>query len=170
MHDMFTRQIPHKIEHLLRLNLSIPHDLVTQSLQRLMDEVFGASDTFSLIERVEVAKPNLSNDTSVTNYPTIILYLVVDANEPARRDEVDQLLRLLHPWAAGFEHGLGAESDFADLWYPFLTVTQGYKLWKRYLRVVGLLDEVYDRDFNYAYLRGRPTLRNFPQVLSQYRP
>ena len=168
--------VPARVKNILRVNLCIPHEAVIHYLDEFMRRVFLIPEAFSMVERVEVAKPLLEGE-GVVDYPTIIFYLVESADDLAHYGEVDHLLRLLQPILVGLPTSCVADTLFADVWYPFATVTQGFKLWKRYLNLLGILDCIYDRDFNYAYLRSdldkvglSEASRNFPRILSQYRP
>jgi len=167
MRKFFT-QVPDEIERLLRINISVRQDSVVGVLRQLIESVFAIPECLALIEKVEVAKPH-AGDASLVNYPTLILYLVSEANDPGRRAEVEALLQRLHAVFADCPHGLAADPTYADPWHPFVTLTQGYRLWKRYLELVGLLGEIYDSDFQYAYLRPSGTPGNFPGLLSAYR-
>lgn len=160
---------PEAVKGLLRINIYVPEESTERCLSILMREVFASPASFELVERLELAKVRLDPTIPVV-YPTLILYLKTDANQPARRPQAEALLHALSAALEPFTSPTPADDEFADRWRPNATATQGLRLHKRYLQLLALLGRVYDPRRNFAYLKA-PASRasNFPDVLAGVR-
>ena len=148
--------VPPVIRELVRINIYLPMGATTRALGLLLglDRETGVLDH---VDRVEVAKHLRDDlDWAVPGFPTLMLYLGVT---PERRPGTEALAALL-----GQLRGLFADlpvtapyrpsvEEFALPWARNANITQSFRLYKRYLRTVGMLDEVFDVATNHALVR-----------------
>lgn len=146
-------EVPSAVRELVRVNFFVPGALVAPTLDRLLADD-GA--ILAHIDRIEVAALSCGTRTDVVlPFPTLILYLGLGASEPTRRDVESTIDRCL---SVGLQIPMPPAPNAAITEYalPILsnaTVSQGYRLHKRYLAILGLLDEVFDRSTNHALVR-----------------
>jgi len=57
--------------------------------------------------------------------------------------------------------------DFADCWRPNASVSHGYRLYKRYLQALHLLDEVYGPQHGHAYIKEHKGI--WHEIVAPYR-
>lgn len=133
---------PDDLKRVLRINLYlVPSKIpaVVKALTRQTELSLG---------RLEVARLS-ARLSSPQRFPTLILY-APPPYECDRRLWISDWKSLLVqelPEAALCE----ASADFADVWHHGCSVTEGFRLYKRYLQILGRLDAVYDRRGGYAY-------------------
>ncbi len=148
---LFTN-IPAALKEFVRLNFFVPFEHVDAMLEALLvDE----GEILQWVNRVEIsAWPNGMDQKLCPPFPTLMLYIGLDEPCPT----TDSLLRLLdicrtatiELTATTLPSNL---SEYAIPVLPFVNVTQGYRLYKRYLRALGLLDEVYDPNTTHAFVQ-----------------
>jgi hypothetical protein len=134
--------VPDSLKRVLRINIYLTPAEVSSVAQELVR-------SFQLpLGRVEVAR--VSAWTSRPQpFPTLILYAPsVEICDGGR-------------WLSAAQACLGqalrgktlgeAPSAFADVWHPGCSITEGFRLYKRYLQILDRLDAVYDARRGYAY-------------------
>ena len=146
--------IPEQIKSLVRVNLYLPHEQVRNCLATLLREISSSgSSLLMLVDRIEIAKVGLTDNNQV-NYPTLIIYLAPEANNMNNLHIVRSLLKLTASVATEYPPAPLLNSEYSDCWLLNTTVTQGFRLYKRYLAILGVLSSVYDAHWNFAYLIG----------------
>jgi hypothetical protein len=114
----------------------------------------------SAIERIEVARLRPEVEPSTIDFPTLIVVLRAEAlSDEQLASAIDRIARRLA--AAG--PGPTPRAQYAQPLTLNATLTQGFYLYKRYLRLVGLLDELYDPASGHALTR--PAFGGIEQVL-----
>jgi hypothetical protein len=84
----------------------------------------------------------------VPQFPTAIVYLDPTASDRAIESALGLLVGLLDELPAA-----PTRADYALALAHNATLTQGFTLYKRWLALVGLLDELYDPAFDHALAR-----------------
>jgi hypothetical protein len=146
--------IPEETKSLLRINICAPYENTTHYFEQLVNEVFSNEAAFSLLERVEIARPRIPG--AFVNYPTLILYLNPNDGNKTGSTEIKMMSNLLNATFDNVKNPLEIAHDYADPWNHFVNITQGFKLYKVYLQLLEQLDQVYAKEFNYAYLLNSP--------------
>jgi|GEM_PF-3219142 len=164
--DRFTR-IPDGVRGVLRINICLPYSEILDCLSSFLKTIHPGSEEFQLISRIEVAKPPFSDNVKVV-YPTLIVYLKEAADLPENHSLLTTLITGLGNVLRDQTWENKIDSTYSDLWMPFVTITQGFKLFKRYLHLLDALDSVYDVKRNYAYLKSdSPEKSNFPFIMDE---
>jgi len=143
-------QMPPSLIHVLRLNLYVPPNLVVSFLLRIVGFLQNDTSMASLVERIDVARVSPRSSTEHT-FPTLIIYLDFDYAS-AHASALDFMKSWLREPLSQLSPSQALNTEFADHWHRSATVTEGFRLYKRYLRRLGCLSRVYDpkRDFAYA--------------------
>jgi hypothetical protein len=143
-------RIPQETKQVFRINICLPQAEVIPYFEKIVNEVFVNDAAFSFIERVEISRPRLQ--PTLINFPTLILYLDLHRIGSSDIENVHILSSLLNTVFKSKHDTLPITHDYADPWNEFVNITQGYKLYKVYLQLLGELDQVYARDQNFAYV------------------
>lgn len=135
-------KLPGNLLGQIRINAYLSHDDVLPCLDEWVQKLASSKNLQDRIERLEVAIRDLPQHEAL--YPTLIVYLRSSRSIPVIRDALEPIL-------GRFRVRKHAREEYAEVVMPHATVTQGFRLYKRYLRLLGLLDELYDARTNYAY-------------------
>lgn len=153
------RDVPRTLLEVVRLNGYLAPDRIAPTLRALTedlrDPVLAAA-----VDRIEVARLLPDVDPAANDYPTLIVYLETRATTD------DALAWTIEHIASRFEASPAAPNlrpQYACRLTPNATLTQGFYLYKRYLDLVGLLDELYDPASGHALTR--PTLGGITRAL-----
>jgi hypothetical protein len=149
--DLF-RRVPLVVTDFLRINLHLPFSIVGAVLSELLDGGLASLE----VDRLEMARwPNRMSRNVVPPFPTLIIYAGINSPRP-NAEALSAILRTIHrvTMPLGELHASPEVlSEFALPWMPFASVSQGYKLWKRYLNVLNIVDEIYDPSTGMALVR-----------------
>jgi len=142
--DLF-RAAPRAVLEVVRVNGYLAPWQIGDALELLTREIVRG-ELSAAIDRVETArlKGSMSTDPGL-RFPTLIVYLAPEVSVEAYERVVSTLSRA--------SHTLDPRLEFAIPVAHNATLTQGFVLHKRYLRLVGLLDEFYDSNSNHAFCR-----------------
>ena len=102
------------------------------------------------VDRIEIARLAPNASASSIEFPTLIVYLQPELAVPARTVCIARLASIL----SAARSSIPVRRQYAYVLTSNATVTQGYTLYKRYLTLVGLLDEVYEPADDHAFVRG----------------
>lgn len=137
---------------LIRINVYINPIHVNEALDMLIAEMkTGSSKFVDCIERIEIAKENTQVMNQEKSYPTIIIYL---HDKLGFNDIVtDHILFLVEKLNKLFDKFSCKEinDEFSYCYTQHITVTQGYRLYKKYLTLLGIIDQLYSKESNYAF-------------------
>jgi hypothetical protein len=148
------------VHELVRINVYLPPGMLEHAVHVLLehDDECGLLDS---VDRIEVAK-RLTDDADwvVPGYPTLMLYTGCHSASASNLDVLLAALRTLiervHLPAPPSE----SLNEYALAWHRNANFTQGFRLYKRYLSMLGLLDGVYDATTSYALVQ--PTMAQLP--------
>lgn len=135
-------QIPDELKRVFRINVFLAPPAVFELVKRI------ATRTELPLGRLEVAHVSLRTP-SPQPFPSLILYAPATTEEGRKK--------WLAQWMTFLERELPAESlgeanpEYSDVCRQGCSVTEGFRLYKRYLRILGRLDAVYDARRGYAY-------------------
>lgn len=140
--------LPKTVKNPIRINMCIGFTQCKSFLNKLAATIFCQSKFFDLIDRIEIAKPRTD---IFPDFPTIILYLDLAAVHKKTGLTI-ALFKALNALYENLNYQHPIRHDYADPWNEFVNLSQGFKLYKVYLTLLGVLDDVYDPHTNYAYL------------------
>jgi hypothetical protein len=149
--------MPVEVSRVFRLNLYLaPHD-VTPLVRQLCEAQGNNPGLFDHLRRMEVAATRAQLGEA-PSCPTLMFYFAADARQT-------RSFAALQSWLIPRLSGLRTSpfsAEYAERWHPAGTMTEGFRLYKRYLAVLGCLDRVYDAETGYAYARSeqRTTLES----------
>ena len=127
-----------------RINICLPFDKIEPFLTLLCQDFFSIPNYFKIIDRIEVAQPRNQTPT----YPTLIIYL----NEIYDATMALELICGIDLFFKKNRIFLTIDHTFADKWNDFVNVTQGFKLLKIYLYELNILEKIYSKYTNFAYV------------------
>ncbi len=122
-------------------------------LDGLVAKLAGQPGLFRYVERIEMARTDfpLTLESGEIDYPTFSLFLDQQAVQTRQHPLIGEVVTLVREATEGLPHR-PVQSDYNHAITSTITVSQGYRNYKKYLRLLDLLDSVYTRDSNYAYL------------------
>jgi hypothetical protein len=144
------RSVPRSLLEVVRINGYLAPARIEPLLEAITEHV-RRDGIEGPIERVEVARRPTAQPIGSIDYPTLIVYCNADSMTDAALEAAISRLASL------FGRSDPAPSLRTALAHPLTrnaTLTQGFFLYKRYLQVVGILDELYDPAFGHALSRG----------------
>lgn len=129
-----------------RINLYLYTEHVYKILKRIISDFILQPELSILLERIEIAKEGLKNPEN-NNFPKLIIYLKSDFLN--YKEYFLLLIKYLRKI-------MGKNNDKANDEYSFLysnsmTLSQGFKLYKRYLKMLNVIDVVYAKEANWAF-------------------
>lgn len=147
---------------LVRVNVYLPPGIVEHVL-RVVLEIDADTGLLDAVDRIEVAKRfDERVDWVVPGHPTLIFYVGASADGNSSAADLASLLRSIGatlgttrmpPPPAASLH------EYAVACHANVNVTQGFRLYKRYLAMLGLIDVVYDGACGHALVNeSRATL------------
>lgn len=146
------KAIPQPAKAFIRLNnYSVKQNSYTL-LSSLFDFFTKNLDVFHFVERMEISKDEMTIDTPRNEeYPAFSIFF--DYNDLSNRNS-DIINKVI-------DHIMFAETSCAEKVissaYAFqvtrtTTLSQGYKNYKRYLQLMDILNIIYNKDTNYAFI------------------
>jgi hypothetical protein len=131
--------------------LDTPH--VAAALDRLTAALQARPALYTYIERIEIARTDfpLTLETGETDYPSFSLFLDQQAVQSRHHPLIGELVALVAQLTDGLPHR-PLQADFSHAATSTVMVSQGYRNYKKYLRLIDQLDAVYCQRTNYAYL------------------
>jgi hypothetical protein len=145
--DLF-HHVPESNLTQIRLNVYLEFTALNNYLYRVLQLLLDNQDLNETIYRIEVANDEIARQDNAS-FATLIIYLVPFTNIGSSEvlQKLLSSLSLIFPTIPT----ANLNTEFAYGWLPAVTVTQGFKLYKRYLNILGLLDKIYDKKTNYAF-------------------
>jgi hypothetical protein len=142
------RSTPEEMSDITRINVYLRPSEVDGTLSKLM-QLVNEMPFLDFIDRIEVAKEDGSGSGSDEGvYPRLILYL--DRALLAQPATFGECLRSVESIVNAIDAPLEARLDFACSWTRNATITEGFMLFKKYLKRVGVIDFIYDKTKNYG--------------------
>jgi hypothetical protein len=142
--------VPDRLKEVWRINVCIGYEHTNIFAEHLCEILASNSLAASLVERIEI----IAHPRSVTpNFPTVVLYMYGpgNSNEILRNSFSEKFNDL----TSAMPYGSSISHDFACPWNECVNITQGFKLYKVYLKLLGVLQSVYDEKRNYAFVLDR---------------
>lgn len=133
--------------NIIRVNGYYSFDIATLLLEKISQNmVFDHWQ--NAIDRVEIAKEGHEpSKTNHSHFPTLILYIKKDSLQSEKTHQFfDELREILDHYK-----GHCPNLEYSFKWLNAVTVTQGYRLYKQYLKALGLLERVYHADSSFAF-------------------
>jgi len=87
-------------------------------------------------------------------YPAISIFLDSRIVTTHHHPLINEIIHLITPITRDLSP-LIPDTDYTILAETNMTLCQGYRNYKRYLSLLGIIDEVYDHDLNYAFINNR---------------
>lgn len=156
-------QVPNQTLSILRINFYLTYSKTLDVLAQMVQLMRELDSVFAHVDRVEIAKVSPSNNTP--HYPTFIVYVHQHPNSVQERREIQTLLQSLTQFSDCCSARTPDSAQYCDRWLTNATVSQGFSLYKRYLSVFDLLEQVYDAKTSFAYLREDMNTSCFPAIL-----
>lgn len=137
-------ELPESFVRVRRINVFRPYEDSERVLAGLARVLAARSDRRADVTRIEVAKHSavFAEPGLTPTFPTLIVYLDTTA-------DLCTWWRLLVPLLMA-SPATEVEEEYARRLGPGVTYTEGFRLYKRYLAAIGLLDAVYDPEVGYA--------------------
>ena len=141
-----------RFKSFFKLSVFVGFDKAYDRLAVINEYFVSNPDLFSSIERIEVAKEHFPMDKKVSPvpFPAFSIFFnrgdIHDLDHPALKETIDHLR------ADTNDGSLPKAAEYTDLIAPGITLSQGYKLYKKFLAIIGVIDKVYDQRTRYAYL------------------
>ncbi|MEZ4450450.1 MAG: hypothetical protein R3B09_13305 [Nannocystaceae bacterium] len=155
------RAIPRATLEPARINGYLRPEQIAAVLAGVADDL-RAPELGAAVDRVEVARLADDVDVDALDHPTLIVYLRgPPVDDDALASAIERVARRFD--AAG--PGAPLRLRYALPLTVNTTLTQGYYLFKRYLALVGLLDERYDPETGHAL--ARPTRPGLVRALER---
>lgn len=141
--------LPKKLLTLLRLNVYLEQKDVNTALKDIINFIEKNQRLQQVVERIEIAKMDL--DTESKPFPKIILYFE-DTNKTIKIDDykiaIKQIIQIFEKYPSN-----EINKQFCKPITKNITITQGYKLYKQLLESIGLIEDFYIAENNYAFYR-----------------
>jgi hypothetical protein len=142
----------------VRIGLFANGQEVYAALQQLTDMMFEHPLVFYYVERFEIAQETFpqrhGKEPSAEEYPALSVFLDSSIVTTHHHPLVGEVLSMMTPVVSGLSP-LNPDTEYAFLAEANLTLSQGLRNYKRYLSLLGIIDEVYDRELNYAFIKNR---------------
>ncbi len=136
----------------VKYEVSIPYANSLEFVQELVHQ-YAKVPELQIIERIEVTKayvPGISLNES--QFPAIKILLNKQKVQDRKHPQIAAVTKLLQTMVASFE-ALQLNTDYAMPLAKGLYVSQGFGNYKQFLKLLNIIDDVYDSQFNYAYLK-----------------
>jgi hypothetical protein len=151
-------QLHYQAKAFVKIDVFIKREEVYAVLQRLIDALYEHPLLFYYLEGLEMAKESFSggrvSELREEEYPAVSIFPDSSIVTTHRNPLVGEILRLITSITKDFSP-LNPDTAYCFLAETNVTLCQGYRNYKRYLELLGLLEEVYDRDLNYAFINNR---------------
>jgi hypothetical protein len=153
----FTK-LPFQDKAFVKICLFSKREEAYDALQRLIDIMHEHPLLFYYVERFEMATESFSTDSisipTGEEYPAISIFLDSRIVTTHHHPLISEIIHLITPITRDLSP-LIPDTDYAILAETNMTLCQGYRNYKRYLSLLGIIDEVYDHDLNYAFINNR---------------
>ncbi|MBM3809155.1 MAG: hypothetical protein FJW22_13300 [Acidimicrobiia bacterium] len=136
------KKLPRSLLGQVRINLYLSEQDAHKALTAICAEL---AKRRGLIERIEISITGIEKHEST--YPTLIIYLRSARSVPRVTAELGPVLSKFR--------ARRVREEYAQPWLRQGTITQGFRLYKRYLKLLGLLDVFYDPTTNHALCKTR---------------
>jgi hypothetical protein len=146
--------------------VAIPHSTTEDFLKDFLEGIAEKRFSGALIEKIEIAK-NMGVVSDITNYPTFIVYLKSRFTKPSKVDSVHEMLKFISGLLDRYPASCLLSDEHVYRWRNNASVSHGFRLYKRYLDMLGILPEVYEETNCYALLKEKDTV--FPLALEGLR-
>ncbi len=143
-------QIPEALFKINRINFYCSFEEAYLLFDKISDNFSKNLMFYKSINRVEIAKENLSNPDINKNYPKFIV--VLDNRFLLDKEAAKIFLDYMKSTVASFKEQ-DVNDEFSWRLCDCITFTQGYKLYKRYLKLLGIIQKVYSQEYNYAFVK-----------------
>ncbi len=143
-------QIPESITGKVRINIYLRANQTVDLVERLINE--SVTPLNETTERIEIAKNYVvdSADDGSGGFPRVIIY--PNGEIASSQHDFNQLISLIGKLCDSIGQKERARAEYAYVFSENCTITEGFFLYKRYLKRLGLLDSVYSAASNYAFL------------------
>lgn len=153
------RSVPRSLLELVRINGYLRPEQLVGVLGRITADLRDPT-LAAAVERIEVARLARGIEPGAIDHPTLIVYLRAEVmTDESLAAAIEHLVERF----AAVGPALTPRAQYALPLAHDATLTQGYFLYKRYLQLVGLLDELYDPAWGHALTR--PTFGGIERVL-----
>lgn len=142
----------------VRIGLFANREETYTALQQLIDIMHEHPLVFYYVERFEIAQEAFPTgrvkDLTAEGYPALSIFLDSSIVTTHHHPLVSEILSLITPITSDLSP-LTPDTEYAFLAETNMTLCQGFRNYKRYLSLLGIIDEVYDHDLNYAFINNR---------------
>lgn len=171
--DAFCR-MPRSLERVHRLNLFVPPTDVPRLAQQLCLAAIEDRELLAFVTRMEIALTTPRNK-NVPTFPTVIFYFDEEAIRAGAEEPLMRWLAAMLPIGPlrtevpSTKRNERVSSEYAEMWHPLATRTEGFRLYKKYLEALGRLDTVYDKERHHAFAKDStiPTRSAAPPTVLQ---
>lgn len=139
--------VPDEVLKLSRINIYIDLERSCYMVKQLVDFFQENRGCLAYIDRLEIAKENLENLDN-KDYPKLIIYL--SSNNSVNSKNFQYFLQTVKDLLSGNQKAVINE-EYSFPWTASATLTEGYRLYKRFLNLLGILNEIYDESCNFAF-------------------
>ncbi|WDF77681.1 hypothetical protein PQ469_27715 [Mucilaginibacter sp. KACC 22773] len=139
-------------KYFVRINCFLPSVFFEEAFSIVLDILESNYLIYSAIERIEVAKEDfplsIDNREPFPTFSIIFDYSMVSSPEAP---VIKNFIALYNKKIAHLKSGLNFNYFYSKNVGHGLTLSQGFKNYKRYLKLIDQLDNVYDESDNYAF-------------------
>lgn len=144
------------VKSFFKLNVYLDYPSFYERFEELVTYLHREAALFGSIEKLEVAKEYFPFDRKRNAEPYPVLAVFLDCNRVSTRNnpalaQITGALSHLLELAPG--EGPPVSYQYSETLGASLSLSQGYKSYKNFLALIGVLDEIYDVRHNYAYVR-----------------
>ncbi|MBS0032095.1 hypothetical protein ACTJJ0_03190 [Chitinophaga sp. 22321] len=148
--------LSYKTKAFFQVSLFLPFDQLSSSFDTIKELFEQQADLFYYVDTIEISRQDFFADRQQENdglhFPLIKILLdaeiVLSRHHPVLREVVtlmDQVTKDMPVYQI--------DDSYMFLAGKNLAVSQGFKNYKRFLKLVNTLDNIYDNESNYAYLK-----------------
>lgn len=149
--------LDYKYKGFIRIGFCNSFNTLYTSLNDFFSILAANPHLYYYIERIEIAKedfPSAIESDSNIHYP--ILRIILDNNIILSKynpviDEIRELIP--ESFHLNKKEIIKMSKPFSTNYKDVGIITQGYNNYKKFLKLLGILDEVYDYNFNYSFIK-----------------
>ncbi|MCX2431621.1 hypothetical protein [Pedobacter sp. GR22-10] len=146
------KNIPKPFRAFVRLNNYSSESDSSNMLSSLFNYFAENPDVFKFVERIEVAKKELPFETvSTEEYPLFSVFFNYDTVESPSNEAVIRTVEHFVDMGSSALN-MSNSGDYSYHVAKNTTLSQGFKNYKRYLLLMDILDDVYHREKNHAFV------------------
>ena len=152
--DEFKR-LDYKWKSFFKISVYCEMDSCNSILGDLINNLFENVALAYYVERVEIAKEHFQTDLSdQVRHPIINIILDRDIVISRCNPLISRLCKTLTNLCGSYEPNSNSNFEqYQDFFTKEISVSQGFKAYKKYLNLLGSLSEIYDESKNFAYLK-----------------